>query len=50
MMIILLECGTFYLSFNESAAFKFRDLVVYQIQLVKDFKAIPSNRRDYIYY
>jgi cyclopropane-fatty-acyl-phospholipid synthase len=39
---------TFYLA-STSAAFKFRDLVVYQFQLVKDFKAIPSNRRDYIY-
>ena len=39
---------TFYLA-STSAAFKFRDLVVYQLQLVKDFKAIPSNRRDYIY-
>ncbi len=32
-----------------SAAFKFRDLVVYQLQLVKNFAAIPSNRRNYIY-
>jgi len=32
-----------------SAAFKFRDLVVYQLQLVKNFKAPPSNRRNYIY-
>ena len=31
------------------AAFKFRDLVVYQLQLVKNFTALPSNRRDYIY-
>ena len=38
----------FYLA-SCSSAFKFRDLVVYQLQLVKDFKAIPSNRRDYIY-
>ena len=30
-------------------AFKFRDLVVYQLQLVKDFTAPPSNRRNYIY-
>ena len=32
-----------------SAAFKYRDLVVFQYQLVKNFDAIPSNRRDYIY-
>jgi len=32
-----------------SAAFNFRDLVVYQLQLVKDFTALPSNRRNYIY-
>ena len=32
-----------------SAAFKFKDLVVYQLQLVKNFTAIPSNRRNYIY-
>jgi len=32
-----------------SAAFTFRDLVVYQLQLVKNFSAIPSNRRNYIY-
>ena len=32
-----------------SAAFKFRDLVVYQLQLVKKFTAPPSNRRNYIY-
>jgi len=32
-----------------SAAFKFRDLVVYQLQLVKSFTALPSNRRNYIY-
>ena len=38
----------FYLS-SCSAAFKFRDLVVYQLQLVKDFTALPSNRRNYIY-
>ena len=30
-------------------AFKFRDLVVYQLQLVKDFTVPPSNRRNYIY-
>ena len=38
----------FYLA-SCSAAFKFRDLVVYQLQLVKNFTALPSNRRDYIY-
>jgi cyclopropane-fatty-acyl-phospholipid synthase len=38
----------FYLS-SCSAAFKYRDLLVYQLQIVKDFKSIPSNRRDYIY-
>jgi len=32
-----------------SATFKFRDLVVYQLQLVKSFTALPSNRRNYIY-
>ena len=32
-----------------SAAFKFRDLVVYQLQLVKNFTSLPSNRRNYIY-
>jgi cyclopropane-fatty-acyl-phospholipid synthase len=39
----------FYLA-SCSAAFKFRDLVVYQLQLVKNFKSIPQNRRDYIYF
>jgi len=38
----------FYLS-SCSAAFKFRDLVVYQLQLAKKFTALPSNRRNYIY-
>ena len=38
----------FYLA-SCSAAFKFRDLVVYQLQLVKNFRAVPSNRRNYIY-
>ena len=38
----------FYLA-SCSAAFKFRDLVVYQLQLVKSFTALPSNRRNYIY-
>ena len=32
-----------------SAAFHFKDLVVYQLQLVKNFTALPSNRRNYIY-
>ena len=32
-----------------AAAFHFRDLVVYQLQLVKNFTAPPSNRRNYIY-
>ena len=32
-----------------SAAFHFRDLVVYQLQLVKNFNSPPSNRRNYIY-
>ena len=38
----------FYLA-SCSAGFKFRDLVVYQLQLVKSFTALPSNRRNYIY-
>ena len=38
----------FYLA-SCSAAFKFKDLVVYQLQLVKCFTAPPSNRRNYIY-
>ena len=38
----------FYLA-SSSAAFCYRDLLVYQLQIVKDFQAIPSNRRDYIY-
>ena len=38
----------FYLA-SCSAGFKFRDLVVYQLQLVKSFTAPPSNRRNYIY-
>ena len=38
----------FYLA-SCSAAFKYRDLLVYQLQIVKDYRAIPSNRRDYIY-
>ena len=43
-----LRMWEFYLSMC-SAAFKFRDLVVYQLQLVKNFTAPPSNRRNYIY-
>ena len=38
----------FYLA-SCSAVFKYRDLVVFQLQLVKNFDSIPSNRRDYIY-
>ena len=38
----------FYLA-SCSASFKFRDLVVYQLQLVKSFTALPSNRRNYLY-
>ena len=38
----------FYLA-SCSAAFTYRDLLVYQLQIVKNFHAIPSNRRDYIY-
>ena len=38
----------FYLA-SCSAGFKFRDLVVYQLQLVKQFSSLPSNRRNYIY-
>ena len=38
----------FYLA-SCSAGFKFRDLVVYQLQLVKNFTAPPSNNRNYIY-
>jgi cyclopropane-fatty-acyl-phospholipid synthase len=38
----------FYLA-SCSAAFKFRDLVVFQLQIIKNFGALPSNRRDYIY-
>ena len=38
----------FYLA-STSSAFRYRDLLVYQLQIVKDFHAIPSNRRDYIY-
>jgi cyclopropane-fatty-acyl-phospholipid synthase len=38
----------FYLA-SCSAGFKYRDLLVYQLQIVKSYSAIPSNRRDYIY-
>ena len=38
----------FYLA-SCASAFKYRDLVVFQLQLVKSFDSIPSNRRDYIY-
>ena len=38
----------FYLA-SCSAAFKYRDLLVYQLQIVKNYRTIPSNRRDYIY-
>ena len=38
----------FYLAAT-SSAFHYRDLLVYQLQIVKNFQSIPSNRRDYIY-
>ena len=38
----------FYLA-SCAAAFKYRDLLVYQLQIVKNYTAIPTNRRDYIY-
>ena len=38
----------FYLG-SCASTFKYRDLVVFQLQLVKNFDSIPSNRRDYIY-
>jgi len=38
----------FYLA-STSAAFRYRDLLVYQHQIVKNFHEIPSNRREYIY-
>ncbi len=38
----------FYLS-SCSAAFKWSDLLVYQIETVKDFKSVPHRTRDYIY-
>ena len=38
----------FYLA-SCSAAFTYSDLLVYQLQIVKNYSALPSNRRDYIY-
>tara|TARA_Y100000590_G_scaffold463359_1_gene629935 strand:- start:491 stop:1696 length:1206 start_codon:yes stop_codon:yes gene_type:complete len=38
----------FYLS-SCSAAFKWSDLLVYQIETVKDFKSVQGRTRDYIY-
>jgi len=38
----------FYLA-SCSAAFTYGDLLVYQLQIVKNYSALPSNRRDYIY-
>ena len=38
----------FYLA-STSATFHYRDLLVYQLQIVKNFQSVPSNRRDYIY-
>ena len=38
----------FYLS-SCSAAFTYRDLLVYQLQIVKNYTALPSIRRDYMY-
>ena len=38
----------FYLS-SCSAGFKWSDLLVYQIETVKDFKSVPGRTRDYIY-
>ena len=38
----------FYLS-SCSAAFKWADLLVYQIEIVKNFSSTPSRTRDYIY-
>ena len=32
-----------------SAAFTYADLLVYQLQIVKNYSALPSNRRNYIY-
>jgi len=38
----------FYLA-SCSASFTYADLLVYQLQIVKDYSALPSNRRNYIY-
>ena len=38
----------FYLS-SCSAAFKYADLLVYQIETIKNFNSLPSRTRDYIY-
>ena len=38
----------FYLA-SCSAAFSYSDLLVYQLQIVKNYSALPSNRRNYIY-
>jgi cyclopropane-fatty-acyl-phospholipid synthase len=38
----------FYLA-SCSSAFHYRDLLVYQLQIVKNYTSLPSNRRDYIY-
>ena len=38
----------FYLS-SCSSSFRFRDLVVFQMQIIKNFSALPSYRRDYMY-
>ena len=38
----------FYLA-SCSAGFTYSDLLVYQLQIVKNYSALPSNRRDYIY-
>ena len=38
----------YYLS-SCSAAFKWSDLLVYQIEIVKNFSSTPSRTRDYIY-
>ena len=38
----------FYLA-SCSAAFTYADLLVYQLQIVKNYSALPSNRRNYIY-
>ena len=42
------KCWEFYLA-SCASAFKYRDLVVFQLQLVKNFDSIPSKRRVYIY-